>query len=409
MSGILDQTTNLRAVYLWHAGNSEVPSLFHEWAFYTLVAACVQDRVFVRKFSHARLVPNLYTFLVGPPGLGKGEAVDLCLSYATRLPIDTFNGMITAQALLEQLGAPKASGRVFLVTEELGMSVGDGPAARDFVKHMTGLYKGADYPLVKRTVTGANAKISNYRICWLAGTTIAWLIESVPRSAIEGGFLGRAIIVRGHYDLNLRLTRPEYPADWNDCQLLLYDRLLELTTLAGEFEVDDEARAIEHEWYTKRPAPTEENLVPSWKREHDQVLKLAMILALCDSPHLVIQASHMIRAQQTVGAAMRAVPEILSAAAVTRETEASTIIEQAIRRAGTIDHSQLLRRVSSRGIDANRLRNSIQDLYEKRRIRIVAIRGAGRRYVWQHRQVQELPTTDPTDTTTPDEEERTPQ
>ena len=50
------------------------PPLLRKWAAISYVAAAMERKMWVRTMG-ADLYPNLYTFLVGPPGVGKGVAL----------------------------------------------------------------------------------------------------------------------------------------------------------------------------------------------------------------------------------------------------------------------------------------------------------------------------------------------
>ena len=50
------------------------PPLLRRWAAISYVAAALERKVWVRTMG-SDLYPNLYTFLVGPPGVGKGVAI----------------------------------------------------------------------------------------------------------------------------------------------------------------------------------------------------------------------------------------------------------------------------------------------------------------------------------------------
>ncbi|MGH7179232.1 MAG: hypothetical protein ACREJC_17780, partial [Tepidisphaeraceae bacterium] len=145
----LEQTSNLLALYLHQCGETEVPTLFHVWACLTTIAASVADRVGLEKFKGKLLAPNLYTVLIGPSGLGKGEAIDTALKFvADNKTVNAFQGKATAPYLLDYMGKKQSLGgkkvianpKLFLVTPELSMSVGKGDYADAFIKFMTELY-----------------------------------------------------------------------------------------------------------------------------------------------------------------------------------------------------------------------------------------------------------------------------
>lgn len=365
---------NLIQLYRHHVGQSEVPLVFHTWACISLIAACVADRVYLQKFKSSKLYPNLFTLFLGPSACGKGEAVAQMMHYAKDLPIlGTYAGNATAQYILKHLsrrreddeGNVLSGGKMYLVLEELAMNVGTGPLAQDFVKHMTGLYKGGDYPLEKGTITGGHITIKDHCINILIGTNLADAIECIPKSAIQGGFLGRVAVIHAQYDPRVRITRPRYPANYEEIREHLRERFRLLTQYEGEFMMSNSAERIEDHWYQNRPAPEDESMFPTWKREHDLSLKLAMVLALADTTpdeSLLIRARHMEFAQQLVAAAHKAAPLLQAAAHQTRDSEHLDLVRRLIERAGTIQRSALQRKLSVKGVMKDRMDDAISTL-----------------------------------------------
>ena len=374
MSRKLAETRNIITLYRHHVGMSEVPIAFHNWAVVSLIAACVADRIYFRKFKSSKLYPNMFTLLLGPSGCGKGEAVAQMMQYAKELPIvGAYAGNTTAQYLFKILarrteaddGTILSGGKLFLVLEELSMNVGEGPLAIDFVRHLTGLYKGGEYPIEKGTVTGGHVTLKDHLLNVLIGTNLVDAVQCIPRSAIQGGFLGRVAVVEGVYDPKVRITRPQYPRDCDEITERLHERFRLLTQYEGEFQMTTHAARMEEHWYTTRPVPEDENMMPTWKREHDLCLKLAMIVALAeigpDDP-LLIKGKHMEQAQQLTEAAHRAAPKLQYAANQSKDSEHLELVRRICEKAGTIHRSALQRKLSARGMLKDRMDEALATL-----------------------------------------------
>lgn len=387
---LLDQTGNLIALYLHAAGKSEVPPEFHYWACLSLLAATVGDRVSVEKFRDSRLAPNMYVLLLGPSGLGKGTAIDVAARYTDKVPrINFFRGKATAQYLVDYMGGAHKTGdgkwvientKLYLCTPELAMSVGRGDAADDFIKFMTEVYTGGSYPLRVGTRTRGLVEVRNPTINWIGGSTIQWLRDCIPQDAIEGGFFARTFCIGAAYDLNKRFRRPEYPHDYDVIVDHIRARIYTLAHLEGTFELTPDAERLETIWYETREAPQDERLIPTWKRAHDALLKVAMLLSLADTDDLVITADHINRARLTVERALTIVPTIIDYARQTRETGAFLEIAKLIKDAGAgLLHSTLLRRV---GLDAEAFKVALDTLKQRGQIaELRTVRGA-RAYTW---------------------------
>ena len=393
--GKLDETQNFLDLYLHAIGQDEVPPLYHLWSALALLAACVADRVWVEKFRGAKLAPNLYVILVGPSGLGKGLAIDQATKYVRDLPrVNLYRGKSTAAHIIDRLGKPfrrpdgkkiLSNPKLFLVTPEVGMSVGSGTLAEDFVKLMTDLYTGSPDPITEGTRMHGEVIITEPCVTWLAGTTREWLIRSVPRDAIEGGFFGRSVVVGADYDHSKRFVRPQYPSDEREVTDHLRARVRVLTRLGGAMLLANDAKAFEEYWYEQRTPPEDDLLLPVWKRQHDLLLKLAMLLCLADGGDPVITRRHVIWAEKLTRQALRAMPDVQSAAATTPETAATQLARDLLKRNGRLQHSTLLRMVFSRGINAEQLRGAIAGLIEAKQVTREPGPRGGFMYTWMRR------------------------
>lgn len=380
----LERTSNFLQLYLHHCGVSEVPKEFHVWACFSLVAACVADRVYFYKFRDRPLYPNLYTVLVGPSGLGKGEAIDTAMKFvAGNGKVNYYEGRATAARLVDhlaKLSKQQDAAHMYLVTPELKMAVGTGALAEDFVLKMTEWYKGRA-EIQDGTRTAGNSVIKNLCMNWIAGTTRAWMLESLSRSAVEGGFLGRTLTIELLKYPDKRHRRPTYPEDYDEVYAHLRARVKMLTHTEGEMVLTTAAERVEQEWYENRPRPADESLWPTWKREHDLMLKLAMVLSLMDSSDLVITRSHMLLAQHFSAVAMRAVPSIVRAASVTRDTMHIEVLRDKLFREKTITPHNLRMWASSR-MPKDRYTAALSLLRELREIQVARGTTGATVFVW---------------------------
>lgn len=395
---ILELTRDIVELYLYSRGLSETPREFDEWSCLTLISACLGDRVWKTK-GLSQVRPNLYTFLIGPSGLGKGEAIDMATGYAECFPpaaVDVFRGEITAKGLLRYLGRKTkdnaAHPTFFLICEEMGMSVGEGPLARDFIKGLTGLYKGSHKYRKATSDLADTVKIEKHNIVTLFGSTRPWIIESVPRSAIEGGWFARTAAIEADYH-DVRYPTPVVPPDVGAVQAHLHARFAHLCGVAGEFVLTSDAQELHDHWYEERPRPVDEAILPSWRREDDLVYKLSMLVACAEGldEGLVVTAKQWTRARQLAARAMRNVPALIRYASQTPETEKLDMVARTIQRAGRIPHSVLLRALSGRGVDAKMLNERLlPTLLQERRIAVVN-GSAMRTYEWLVRRAATRP------------------
>lgn len=391
---ILDETSNIIRLYRHCAGKSEIPDEYHLWSVISLIAASVADRVHCQKFAESKLFPNLYVMLIGASGGGKDHAVEIVLKLILDNPrINSYYGKTTAAHFIDFMahkhkrreGAKLVveDSKVFFVTPETSWSLGSGHLAEDMVKLLTGLYKGGEFPVREGTRLHGSLEFRNNCINWLAGTTKVWLMKTLTRDDIEGGPLARVVAVNSDYDPNVRMWWPEYPADREEVMKELRSRINELCYITGEFEIEHDAKKIDEQWYMTREMPDDDSMLPSWKRQHDLVLKLSMILSLADDISLVIRSNHVKRAQVLAHEVHKKLPDLISFASVTPETKGLEQVRRMIQRYQRIPRYILMQRLSNRGIDKRKLDDAIELLVQSKQvIRKPSPSGAGLIYEW---------------------------
>lgn len=405
--GKLEQTRNFLELYLHQAGTSEVPLAYHKWACLSFLAACVRDRVWYEKFAEVKLTPHLYVFLIGESGTGKDIAARFALKllHYNKQALRVYPGKTSAAALVDFLRKRERKQgttehlppdpRIWLITTELANSIGTGGQADTFLKFMTDLYSGKDEQTPWRESTryaGVDKKLLSPLINWLAGTTREWLCQVVTIEDIRGGFFARICPVEVPVTMTLRHYKPNRPWDYEEIREYLYDRVELYLNAEGVFELDEEAEVIDRVWYESRPAPRDDRLRPTWRRQHEQVLKLAQLYALCDWKRLdqpfIIRRPHIVKAQQDVAVFLKTTEHLLAYAA-TQNLDAATmlLVANQIKEHKAIRRGALLKLVYKEGVTSELLHRIEQTLLKAGEIRIHApnipgVSAANPVYVW---------------------------
>jgi len=321
-------------LYMHCAGESEIPREWHHWCCLSLIAAHVEDRVYYKKFEWESLSPNMYTFLVGPSGSGKGGAINFAMQFVkNESELNIHYGASTKQGLMDKLGKNKSnSHRLYVVQAELADAISTGHLADAFIKSMTDWYNPSNMDFQESTRLHGSRTFKPPCLNWLAGTTTEWLIESVGAKAMASGFVGRVVIAPGTYSYNKRVYDPKlYQApDYHAVIEVIKERLAALTSIEGEFSMTDSAYELDRHWYETRKPPREE-MAPFWQREHDLTLKLAMVLSLSQSLNLIIKREHIQTAQNLVKMARDMLPSIMEAVNRNKNTELIEPIMQYLR------------------------------------------------------------------------------
>ena len=389
---ILSQTTNFYDLYRHVSGDSEVPAIFHFWACTALLAAVVQDRVWIEKERGVKLYPNLYIILVGPSGLGKGMAI----SQANRLADSSvrmakYRGKVTFAHLIDRMGRSvlgddgitrMADPRLWLIMDELKNDIGSGTLVEDFIGMMTEIYTASNYTLNTGTRTHGNVDLIRPVLNWFAGTTEPWLYKVMTPDMVESGFPARICFIYGHYTGELK-PRIRYPNDVDFIWDHLVARLYNIACQQGKCLMTQTAEAAIDKWYVSRPIPDDDSLKPIWRREHDMLLKFALINTLADGGPLVIRHMHVARAIAMINTLRKHGERILFAASATKETREIDVVGAWIRKKGQIQHSDLTRAMYKKGLNAWRVKLSLQDLKQSDLIEIGTTKTGGGVYLWK--------------------------
>jgi hypothetical protein len=391
-------TQNLLSLYMRYAGVSEVPASFQLWSAISVMAAAVRDTVWLNWFKDPT-VPNLIIFLVGESGIGKEKAINAAVRFVTDLPVvHLYGGRATGPALIDELvdRPAKVNGRIvmsspiYFVTEELNMSIRGGEQAQDLISVCTKLYGREPYPVKERTRTrGSTVTIPKPCLNWLAGSTQEWLMRSIPKDSIEGGFFARVLPVVGEKDYSVRHPRPIYPPDYEELKAIIAQRIKHLTEIEGEIQVSDEAWAWHDKWYTSRTTPEDRNMRPSFNRADEMLLKLAMLLCLAEWDSIgdpdgfegVIQVRHMEGALELWESIAATLPVILRSSMTTYQTVLLDRVEEAMKRFRSIGHSDLAKRLVTKGLRGADVHRGIAELLDRGDVEIYYV-GKAKAYRW---------------------------
>lgn len=379
---------NFLTEYMRYAGLSEVPTVYHKWAALSVIAAAARDQVWYEKFRGEPLAPNAYIFLIGPSGIGKNGAIGPAVRLLGNTDVRLLRGKVTAQYLIDALaqkGSQKNTvkdARIYLVTPELSLSIGRGPLADDIVKLLTELYSGAGYEFHEGTRTHGLAVFKDHCVNWLAGTTKEWLRDSVSVDAVEGGFFGRVCAVAADYDFSVRYPKPVFPSNVEEIEKRLRGHIARLVELRGAMNPNNEAQDVLDTWYMTRPEPTDEAEKAIWKRQHDIVLKLAMVLSLCEGFDRVIRKNHVVGAQRLAAECAKGHPQLVEFVRLTKESDGVRQVKEIVRSAETIHHAALVKAMTKHGVTTDRLRVYIDTLVEGRVITRIPASGGRVVYVW---------------------------
>lgn len=263
------------------------PEIFRKWAAISAVAGALEQKVWVRS-QRRNLYPNLYTFLVGPPGVGKTQAIEVCESLWRTLDTHKIAEVsLTKAALVDRLAesvriirhpAEMTFNSLLIASKELGALIPQYDP--DFLNALTYFYDCLKYDEKRRTAKDGPLTIEHPQINLVAATTPSYLVNTMPPGAWEQGFLSRVILV--YSDLtDIR------PLNLMDIELNAHDSMASALTAdmkvigqrIGRIKFTEPAVKLIEEWHKGgcEPKPSHPRLINYNTRRIVHLLKLCMV------------------------------------------------------------------------------------------------------------------------------------
>lgn len=275
----------------FYTSESECPDNYLLWVALTGISAALQRRVYTR-WVYYRFYPNIYTILVGPPGVThKSSAIRFIREMLREVEVSVASEAITKEALIEQMQKRGSGGNQALsvMSSEFGSFIA--PSGIRMVEFLTDIYdceENWEYTIKH----GGTQRIERPYLSLLGGTTPAWISQEFNEAFVEGGFAARTLFVSE--------TKPRFrkafanitPAMHNMRANLISD-LREISELEGEYIWTDEASDWFKHWY-EIEWPKEKldyRLTGYLSRKATHVIRISMIVAASKSNDLKLTAN----------------------------------------------------------------------------------------------------------------------
>ena len=181
----------------------ETPESWMWWSLLCCISASAGNNYYLPTLKGDLIYkPNIYVMLLGESGLGKGYPVNLAKRLVQKTNVTrVISGRSSIQAIVKELattktieGAPMITdSRGFIVNGELSTAIIQDP---DSLTILTDLYDGHDKPEWTNLLKGDGAEKLKYPyITALFGSSPAHFYDSIPQVNIEGGYIGRNLII----------------------------------------------------------------------------------------------------------------------------------------------------------------------------------------------------------------------
>lgn len=230
----------------------------------------------------------LRILLVGPSGIGKDTAIDRAVEMIDMLGCIPIIGGKTFESIAMDFAKllPPAVGLV--PAPEISAFFGKSSYQESMIQRFTDLLSDKNKLNISTRQDG-HIFIQEPTVTILAGSTPEWLQRSMPEGSLEGGFFPRFLIVAERYTgrqiplvkhdlstmdlIKLKEDRTAF-ADW------LKDFDKQMVKTKREVHLSTESIDMYENWYYNRRKYFAESVRPYAERSRDQVLRLAMLMAL---------------------------------------------------------------------------------------------------------------------------------
>lgn len=302
--------------FVTYTDNLTSPPIFRKWAAIMGIAAILEQRVWIN--TGGELYPNLYTFLVGPPGVGKSRAIKTMRRILEMMPEKPFIAptSVTMAALVDHLveakrvviNLPDAAleyNSMLITADELSAFMHE--YSGELVAGLTTFYD-TDVPYGQgRRVKDIRIMIKRPQLNIISGTTPAKLDDFIPPTAWDDGFTSRIIMVYSGEPIEIDI----FAAEIKPPPVSLVHDLTMMQGLIGKMGWSDGFAKAMNDWkkmgFPKRP--THPKLQHYCTRREAHMLKLSMIANIDRGNDMFIDVQDfnralgwLLEAEQSMGA-----------------------------------------------------------------------------------------------------------
>jgi hypothetical protein len=295
----------------------ETPLSWIYWSLMFCISSAAANAYTLRTLKGNLLYyPNLYIILMGESGLGKGYPVNLAKRLLQEANITrVIAGRSSIQAIIKEGATTRTEkgkalitdSRMAVVNGELSTAIIQDP---DSLTILTDLYDRAYNPSWTNLLKGDGAeKLKEPYITCLFGSSPAHFYDSIPQANIEGGYIGRNLVIyeeKRSKDVDLLDSEKE---SINEDRFTNYivpkyvPHLIKISLNKARLIPDETARHSFNTWRKEwRASQSQYNDKTGFvNRVPDHVLKVAMCLALSryDNNTVIIE-SDVVEAIQKV-------------------------------------------------------------------------------------------------------------
>lgn len=282
---------------LVYMGMSEVPFSYQLACGLSTIGCVLRRNRYIDQVDW-RVYPNQSILLVGGSGIGKDTMINRVQSTLNSVEglskVPTLGGvtMELIHARLAELGKPACA---FIPAAEITKFFGKADYQANLLTGMTDLLSGGEKIDISTKGSyysqgGKATAIHQPTLTMHCGSTVEWLHKMMPDGTLEGGFMGRFLIIPEEIDLRRRQVplvkgnRTQKEIDGLRSSLRDWEEgLADVITrckVPCEMILFSEAEDAYVNWYYNRFKLFSRAVMPYANRSRDMVLRLGMLMAL---------------------------------------------------------------------------------------------------------------------------------
>jgi hypothetical protein len=329
----------------------ESPLIFRKWAAIATIGATLEQKVWA--YTTDRIYPNMYTFLVGHPGVGKSRTIA-----AARRLCEAIDGFpigpqsVSKASLVDALKRSKRSvtnvaqgiseeyNSLTLFCDDWQVTMSEW--SRELVAGLTTFYDVdlASYSEMKRSKE-IDIKIKAPQLNILAGSTPSQLMTTMPEGSWEQGFTSRVIFV---FSDERHINETAFGRKEKDTKDLVHD-LHVISSLWGQLGNSEDFIQRVDTWRKAGmpPVPNHPRLLHYNSRRFVHLLKLCIVACVDRGQKLIITSDDSERALKWLIEAEYFMPNLFQAGAGNADAKAMEEILHFLKINGQAGEGEILR------------------------------------------------------------------
>jgi hypothetical protein len=325
----------------------EPPQRVYFWVGVAAIAAALQRRVWI-DMGTFQWLPNLYTVIVGPPGIiNKSTTCDLGFAQLLYHVKNIHFGAstLTWQSLYDAFTEVHETiqlddrtqinqNALVIVSREFGNTIN--PTDTELIDQLVACWDGMR--MAKRTRMDGEIVIETPSLNIIGCTTPSWISENVPQYLIGGGLTSRMLFVYADKkERYVAYPKRVMPLDYRERQARLLRDLTRIAQLKGEFLLTEEALDWGTAWYEdfhkNQAQKLDKTLIGGYiARKQTLVHKVAMCLSASSGDSLTITLTDLQRAEAYITKLEEHMPLVYSKIGMSKESSAAETIIAFIER-----------------------------------------------------------------------------